>query len=100
MTIYEQLENEGWKEYPDHFRNYARFFYKRFDTATRCNGNDDKPGMQVKIAVSEHAERTSLELELCAGLKDETWLRIHNYSVPNTVEEATKLIPRRGWQPA
>ena len=35
-----------------------------------------------------------MELELCAGLKDETWLRIHNYALPKTVKDVTALIPR------
>jgi len=35
-----------------------------------------------------------MELELCAGLKDETWLRILNYGLPRTVDEITALIPR------
>lgn len=43
---------DGWREYPNQFRRYARCFYKRFDTPTRCHGNDDKPGVQIQIAVS------------------------------------------------
>ncbi len=35
-----------------------------------------------------------MELELCAGLKDETWLTIQNYALPKTVKEVTALIPR------
>ena len=84
----------GWREYPNQFRKYARCFYKQFDTATRCHWNDDKPGMQIQISVSEHEGRVSMELELCAGMKDETWLTIHNYALPKTVNEVTALIPR------
>ncbi len=90
-----RLLADGWREYPNQFKKYARCFYKRFDSLTRCHGNDDKPGMQIQISVSDgYAGGVAMELELCAGLKDETWLTIHNYSLPKTVEEVTALIPR------
>lgn len=90
-----RLLADGWCEYPNQFRKYARCFYKRFDTPTVCSGNSDKPGMQIEIAVSDgYAGGVSMEMELCAGLKDETWLKIQNYSLPKTVEEVTTLIPR------
>jgi hypothetical protein len=85
---------DGWREYPDQFKKYARCFYKRFDTPTRCAGNDDKPGVQIQISVSENDGWVSMEMDLCAGLKDETWLAIKNYSLPKTVNEVTALIPR------
>lgn len=90
-----RLLADGWREYPNQFRKYARCFYKRFDTPSVCNGNSDKPGVQIEIAVSDgYAGGVSMEMELCAGLKDETWLKIQNYSLPKTVEEVTALIPR------
>lgn len=90
-----RLLADGWREYPNQFRQYARCFYKRFDTPTVCSGNSDKPGMQIEIAVSDgYAGSVSMEMELCAGLKDETWLKIQNYSLPKTVEEVTAMIPR------
>jgi hypothetical protein len=90
-----RLLADGWREYPNQFKKYARCFYKRFDTPTRCHGNDDKPGAQIEIAVSYgYAGGVSMEIELCAGLKDETWLKIQNYSLPKTVDEVTELIPR------
>lgn len=90
-----QLLSEGWREYTNQFKAYARCFYKRFETPTRCHGNDDKPGIQVQISVSEsQMGGVSMELELCAGLKDNTWFTIQNYSLPKTVEEVTALIPR------
>ncbi len=96
------LLDDGWHEYPNQFKTYARCFYKRFDTPSRCNGNDDKLGVQIEIAVSEFCGGQSIELELCAGLKDETWVKIHNYSLPKTVKEITDLIPRmlRMWESA
>lgn len=89
-----ELFADGWREFPDQFKKYARCFYKRFDTPTRCHGNDDKPGVQVTIAVSELNGWMSMEMELCAGLKDETWLKIQNYALPKTVKEVTALVPR------
>jgi hypothetical protein len=51
--------------------------------------------MLIEIAVSDgYPGGVSMEIELCAGLKDETWLIIKNYSLPETVEEVTALIPR------
>ena len=85
---------DGWREYTDQFKKYARCFYKRFDTPTRCHGNDDKSGVQVMIAVSVMETWMSMEMELCAGLKDETWMKIQNYALPKTVKEVTALIPR------
>lgn len=92
--IISELLSDGWREYPDQFKKYARCFYKRFDTPTRCHGNDDKPGVQIQIAVGEFHGMANMEVELCAGLKDETWLKIQNYSLPKKVKEVTALIPR------
>jgi hypothetical protein len=89
-----RLLADGWREYPNQFRKYARCFYKRFDTPTACSGNPDKPGMQIEIAVSDGAGGVSMEMELCARLKDETWVIVHNYALPKTVEEVIALIPR------
>jgi len=92
--ICDDLIFDGWREYPDGSRKYARCFYKRFSTPTRCACNDDKDGMQAMIAVSEFAGRTSMELELCGELKDGTWLKIENYSLPKTAKEVAALVPR------
>lgn len=98
-----QLLADGWREYPNQFRNYTRCFYKRVETPTRCHGNTDQHGIQIQISVSDgHAGGVAMELELCAGLKDETWLTLHNYALPKTVEEVTALIPRMlvAWESA
>jgi hypothetical protein len=85
---------DGWREYSNQ-KQYARSFYKQFDTPTCCHGNEDKPGVQIEIAVGDgYCGGVMMELELCAGLKDGTWLIIHNYLLPQTVEEVTALIPR------
>ena len=85
---------DGWREYPDQFKKDARCFFKRFDTPTRCSGNDDKAGVQIQISVSDFNGSVSLELELCAGLKDETWVKIQNYALPRNAKEVIALIPR------
>ena len=85
---------DGWREYPNQLKKHARCFYKRFDTPTPCAGNDNKPGMQIQIDVSEHDGQALMELELCAGLKDGTWLMILNYALPKAVEDVTVLVPR------
>lgn len=84
----------GWKEGHDQFRSYARMFYKRHDTPTRCAGNDDKSGMQVCLYVSELDGRHSIEMELCGGLSDGTWIKLHNYGLPQDVHGVLAIIPR------
>lgn len=84
----------GWQEGRDQFRDYARMFYKRYATPTRCAGNDDKSGAQVCIYVSEFQGRQSIEMELRGGLSDGTWLKLHNYSLPPDVQDVLALIPR------
>ena len=85
------LAADGWREYPNSFKKWARCFYKQYDTPTHCACNDDKPGMQIEIAVSDTG---NMEMEIHGQLKDGTWLHIHNYSLPHEVEKVTALIPR------
>ena len=84
----------GWREGWNPFKPGARCFYKQFDTKTRCDSNSNKPGVKIEAVVSKPDVRMSIELNLTAGLKDGTWLVIHNYALPTTVEAATALIPR------
>ena len=86
----ETLAADGWRESPNQFKKYARCFYKRFDTPTRCACND-KPGMQIEVAVSDTG---GMEMELCGELRNGTWLKVLNYALPSTVQEVTALIPR------
>lgn len=86
---------DGWREYPNQFKKYARCFYRQFDAPSVCSGNPDKPGMKIEISVGDgYAGIVSMEMELCAGLKDGTWLKIQNYGLPKTVAEVRELIPR------
>ena len=93
--ICSELLSDGWRECPNQFKRYARCFYKRFETPSVCSWNFEKPGIQIEISVSEGcAGGVSLEMELCAGLKDESGLKIQNYALPKTVKEVTALVPR------
>lgn len=93
-ALVRKLIDDGWREYPDGFRKYARCFYKRFDTPTRCRCNDDKAGMQVCCAVSEFRWRVSYELDLCGELQDGTWIKLHQWATPEDVEQGLAVIPR------
>lgn len=99
-NICAELLAGGWHESPNQFKAHSRCFYKRFDTPTRCSGNNDKLGMQIGISVSYLGQTPVMELELCAGLADGTWVKILNYSLPETLSEVTDLIPRllRVWE--
>lgn len=90
----EQLLAQGWRECPNQFKRHSRCFYKRFDTPTRCHGNYDKPGMQIELALSEYGGLASMEIELCAGLKDGSWVALHNYGLPKNLDGVLALIPR------
>lgn len=95
MDSTKTLESLGWREYPDQFRKYARCFFKRFETATRCACNDDKPGIQVCCAESEGFEgRPSYELDIVGQLPNGTWIKLHQYSLPNEVNGALAFVPQ------
>jgi len=94
QEIYTKLLADGWREYPDQFRQYARCFYKRFDTPTRCACNDDKSGMQVCIAVSEYESKANYEIDLCGELPDGTWINLHNYTMPESIDDGLAKITR------
>jgi len=89
--IIAHLISEGWKEYQDQFRRYARCFYKRFDTPTRCACNDDKSGIQIVCYVYG---RVSYELELFGELRDGTWTKVYQYGMPEDITQGLSLIPR------
>ena len=84
----------GWREYRNHFKEYSRCFYKRFETPTRCRCNSDRSGMQIEIAMSEHGAVESSEIELSGELADGTWMRLHNYVLPKDLDAVLALIPR------
>lgn len=88
------LKEEGWKEFKNPFSVTTRTLFKRFSTPTRCFQNDDKPGIQVRISVSDLSGDVAYELEITGMLSDNTWITIHQYSMPNNVLEGLKVIPR------
>lgn len=88
------LKADGWIECQDMFRKYATCLYKRFDTPTRCACNDDKPGMQVCVAVSHHDKFMSYEIDLTGELLDGSWIKLHNYSLRQDIEKGLATIPK------
>lgn len=98
MKIADYLIQNGWREYPDQFRKYAKCFYKRFDTPTRCHCNSEKGGIQVCIAVSNLKDfghdKDTYEIDLHGELADGTWIRLLNHGMPDDIEEGIGKIPR------
>jgi hypothetical protein len=50
--------------------------------------------MQVCIAVSEHKDRVSYEIDLTGELPDGTWMSLHNYGMPEDIEAGLATIHR------
>lgn len=88
------LRSNGWREGEDQFRPTSRMFYKRHDSNFRCSGNSHHEGVQVSIYLSDIRCNTSIELELCAGLSDGTWLKMLNYCLPRNIHYVIGMIPR------
>jgi len=93
MNVHEYLKEDGWKMWPNPYKD-ARCFFKRFDTPTRCKCNSGKKGIQVQIAVYEHQDNTSYEINFVGQLPDDTWVDLHNYGMPEDIKEGLKTIPR------
>jgi len=92
--ICKTLLEQGWKECPNQFKQYARCFYKLFATPTSCHCNNDKTGIQVEVSVAEWPGTGSCELELSGELADGTWMRLHNHGLPKDLDAVLALIPR------
>ncbi len=93
----QELAADGWRECPNRLRDYARCFYKRFATPSQCQCNDDKPGMQVCIALSKEGHAgfpPSIEMDMCGELADGSWVKLQNYGMRDSLEEALSAIPR------
>ena len=88
------LESNGWHESPNRLRKWARCFYRRFATPTRCACNRDKHGIQICVAVSQYNGVHAYEIELHGELPDGTWVNLHNHGMPDDIEEGIKTIPR------
>ena len=100
MKIIDQLTADGWREYPDQLRTYYRCFFKRFYTPTVCRCNDDKEGLQVCVAVSEHNGVESYEIDLCGELPDGSWIKLQNWATLADFEKGSQIIPKllRTWE--
>ena len=93
----ETLAADGWKEYPNFLHDYARCFYKRFDTPTQCHFNDDKEGLQVGIHLSKEGYAgfpPNIELEIVGELTDGSWIKLSNYEMRDSLDEVLPAIPR------
>ena len=88
------LKHDGWREYSGESRSSARCFYKRFPTQTRCHCNNDKEGIQVCVSISFHSQWWSYEINLSGELPDGTWINLHNWSMPEKLEDGLLTIPR------
>lgn len=89
-----RLEDLGWTECRDQFRPEARCFFKRHATPTRCALNDDKPGMQVCIAIHTHEQWWSFSIEVHGQLVDGTWIKLHQHGFPADLEAGLASISR------
>jgi hypothetical protein len=93
----QDLAADGWREYPNRLKDYARCFYKRFATATRCYCNDDKGGMQVCIALSREGHAgfpPGFTMDMSGELKDGSWVKLVNYGMRDSLEDSIAAIPR------
>lgn len=89
-ALLDHLVADGWKEYPDQFRKYSRCFFKRFETPTRCACNSEKLGIQICVAVFS----SGYEMDLCGELPDGTWVKLHQWAMPEDYLTGLALIPR------
>lgn len=98
----EFLESNGWRHYKNSRREWAyACMFKKFETKTLCNLNRDKSGINVEIALYDNEylnhkdSKYSTEFYLAGELKDETWVEIHQWGLPqNDVKHLLTLIPR------
>jgi hypothetical protein len=89
-----QLEALGWTECPNALQPEARCFFKRYATPTLCRLNDDKPGMQVCIAIHEWPDSWGFNIELQSELPDGTWMKLHHHGFPQDIAAGLASIPR------
>jgi len=95
-TAIQYLQDNGWREYPDQIRKTARCFYKRFDTPSKCNCNNEKEGLQVCAGVSHWDGFESVELDIAGELPDESWIQLKGYGFKSNtdIESIIATIPR------
>lgn len=101
MSITNNLLEDGWREIPDHFKNYGRSFFKRFKDAPPGRLNSDKPGIQIQIVVSVWEGKENHEVFLTGELPDQTWFQIQQYSLGDNIKKTlTAIIPRmlKSWE--
>ena len=94
-----QLEGDCWRQYQDMSRCADTIaLAKRFPTEVRCACNDERPGIQVFIYLCELPHcgevHTSYEIELMGELPDGTWVKLHQWALPDDINGGLALIPR------
>ena len=89
----DKLTADGWREYSG---DGDRSFYRRFETPTRCAGNDDKPGAQVCVLLYglEGELPAMYTIALYGGLADGTWIKLSQWCLPKDLDAGLALIPR------
>ena len=95
------LKETGWKEYLDMFNDKALNFYKYFETNFKCNGNEDKPGIQVVLHIYSKDKLENIEIALRGGLKDGTWIVFHIWNLQNKdKEEILEIVSKlvKSWE--
>lgn len=88
---------DGWREYPDQFKSYARCLYKKFPTLTACRLNRGD-GLQVCIALSRDGYDgfpTSIEVDISGELHGagEKRIRFMIHGMRDDLKEAYDAIP-------
>lgn len=105
--IYAWLESNGWRseKTPAH-RTCDRVWYKRHRDTFTCQGNEDKPGVQLSLECWDWRgkldERLGFQLDITAEPKDGVWVELKAYSMSDSdIQEkldsqVTKLV--RAWE--
>jgi hypothetical protein len=84
----------GWRRYTTPWPEDAYVcFYKSYPTPTRCFHNPEKEGLSVCCTVS-YLFQISYELSVRAGLPDGTTVELHQWSLPDNIDEGLAMIPR------
>lgn len=84
----------GWRKDKDQFRPYADMFWKRIPTPTPCRQNREKEGVVIAVYISEFYGVQNAEMELTGELPDSSWIKLNNYSLPNSAKGILAVIPR------
>jgi hypothetical protein len=71
----------GWKRDKDYLDPDRNFFWRRFDTKTRCQLNDSSAGIQIGVKTWRMGGVASIELDLTGEKPDGVWVKITPYAL-------------------